>query len=105
MEKTAEKSKYFDSFKVYIIKCWNEEEEFYKIGRTFKRTNNRFHHSSIMPYNYEIIKEIIGDAEEIIKLELKLKNEHKIFKYTPKLEFCGMHECYSKIKTNNETDI
>src|SRR5690606_12217543 len=28
-------SKTFDSFKVYIIKCYNENESFYKIGRTF----------------------------------------------------------------------
>src|SRR5690606_9045744 len=31
-EKSAKMSKYFDSFKVYIIRCWNNEEEFYKIG-------------------------------------------------------------------------
>jgi len=29
--KSAKKSKNYDSFKVYIIKCWNDKEEFYKI--------------------------------------------------------------------------
>ena len=32
--KSSKTSKKFDSFKVYILKCWNDEEEFYKIGRT-----------------------------------------------------------------------
>lgn len=96
--KKAEKSKNFDSFKVYIIKCWNDNEEFYKIGRTFNTTNFRFKNKSRIPYNYEIIQEIIGSAKEIVNLELKLKKEHKIFKYIPKIKFNGMHECYNNIK-------
>ena len=35
-QKAGENSINFDSFKVYIIRCWNEEEEFYKIGKTYK---------------------------------------------------------------------
>ncbi|MGM2770949.1 hypothetical protein, partial [Bacillus cereus group sp. Bce020] len=31
-EEKAMESKVFDSFKVYIIKCWNDNESFYKIG-------------------------------------------------------------------------
>jgi hypothetical protein len=41
-KEAADQSKNFDSFKVYIIKCWNENEEFYKIGKTFLTINQRF---------------------------------------------------------------
>src|SRR5690606_14342957 len=52
-QKAGEKSKSFDSFKVYVIKCWNDKETFYKIGRTFKTTSSRFKSRKEMPYNYE----------------------------------------------------
>lgn len=32
-EEEASKSEHFESFKVYVIRCWNEDEEFYKIGK------------------------------------------------------------------------
>lgn len=92
-------SRNFDSFKVYIIKCWNDEEEFYKIGRTFKKITSRFKSKSEMPYEYEIIKIYIDSAENIFNLESKLKKMNKTNKYLPKLEFCGMQECFNKINT------
>lgn len=52
--KCANISKNFDSFKVYIIKCWNETEEFYKIGRTFLSVKQRF--KSLKYYRYKIVK-------------------------------------------------
>lgn len=70
---SANKSKNFDSFKVYIIKCWNENEEFYKIGRTYSKISYRFKNKTALPYNYEIIKEIIGEAKYIFDLENQLK--------------------------------
>ena len=66
--KSSKKSKNFDSFKVYVIRCWNEEEEFYKIGRTFRTVKHRFR-DKIGKYNYEVIKVEIGEAEDIYKLE------------------------------------
>lgn len=91
-------SKNFDSFKIYIIRCWNDEEEFYKIGRTFLTINNRFKTNNLLPYNFEIVKEVIGKVDVVYKLEQKLKNYNKENKYTPKISFNGMHECFSKIK-------
>lgn len=103
--KKASTSKNFDSFKVYIIRCWNENEEFYKIGRTYTTINFRFRYKTQLPYKYEILKEIVGDAKEIVNFELKLKKEHKTFKYTPKLKFDGMHECFYKINEINGINI
>lgn len=91
-------SKYFDSFKVYIIKCWDENEEFYKIGRTCYKINKRFNGKTLMPYKYKILKEFIGDSDKIFKLEQDLKNQNKKHKYIPKIKFRGMYECFSEIK-------
>lgn len=101
--KSSLKSKNYNSFKVYIIKCYNETEQFYKIGRTFKTIKNRFH-SAAMPYNYEIIK--VFEFKEATQencdlcydLETKLKQINKENKYTPLLKFCGMEECFLTIK-------
>lgn len=98
-ERAGERSKNFDSFKVYVIKCWNEEEEFYKIGRTFLKTNRRFKCISRMPYNYEIINEFIFEtAKGAFDKENELKKLNKKFKYLPKIKFDGMYECFIKIK-------
>lgn len=95
--KSAKKSKWFDSFKVYIIRCWNDEEEFYKIGRTFLTTKRRFRNVAAMPYNYSIIKEFVFDDHILaFNKEIELKALHKKFKYKPKIRFNGMNECFYK---------
>ena len=90
------KSKNFDSFKVYIIKCWNDEEEFYKVGKTFLTVKKRFKN---FKYNYELLDIFQNEnsAYEISLLEKEIQNEHKKFKYIPKLKFDGMYECFSKV--------
>ncbi len=94
------RSKNFDSFKCYVIKCWNDDksEIFYKIGKTYRKINQRFKNKKTMPYNYEIIKIFEGDGIDISKLEYKLQLENKQFKYQPKINFNGsILECFFKI--------
>lgn len=93
----SKKSKNFDSYKVYIIKCWNDNEEFYKIGRSFKTVQNRFKNKSTMPYQYETIKIYEDTAKIIYEMEKELKNKNKEYLYLPKLKFNGMYECFRKI--------
>jgi hypothetical protein len=88
----AKNSKCFNSFKIYIIKCWNNEEEFYKIGRTFNTIHNRF--KSNMPYKYEIVKIYEDTAENIYNMETELKRKFKNKKYMPNKKFSGMQECF-----------
>jgi len=98
-EKISLQSKHFDSFKVYIIECWNEFEKFYKIGKTFKTIKKRFNNKASMPYNYKIIKIFENkDSEYISKLENKLHIKNKEFKYIPKKEFYGNSECFFKFE-------
>jgi len=95
---SANKSKHFDSFKVYIIECWNENEKFYKIGRTYNKIIKRFGDKKQFTYNYKIIKEYVGNAEYIYKLESILKKYNKEHTYLPQNTFKGMYECFSQIK-------
>jgi len=100
-EEKGLKSKSFDSFKVYIIRCWNEEEEFYKIGKTFVSVENRMkgrNPNCVLPYNWEIIKLYeLENPRDICTLETEIKNLHKEYRYTPKIKFSGYRECYLKL--------
>lgn len=95
-KESASKSKNFDSFKVYKVRCWNDEEEFYKIGRTFLTVRERLK-GNMNGYDFETIEVIEGTAEEIYELETQLKRKHKEYKYIPKINFGGRYECFSKI--------
>lgn len=96
-EKSGIKSKRFESFKTYIIKCWNDKEEFYKIGKTYLPLNKRFDCESKMPYKYIVLKIYEGDAMEISQLEKQLQKDNKKYKYIPCIKFQGMYECYSSL--------
>lgn len=100
-DNSAKKSIRFDSFKLYIIRCWNDEETFYKIGRTFLRINYRFNCKTTMPYNYSIENIYESNSKEICDLEIKLKKLNVKLKYIPKIKFHGMYECFSEIKYLN----
>lgn len=98
-QKSGENSNDFDSFKCYIIKCWNENEEFYKIGKTYQKIKRRFRNnkSTSLPYNYEVIKVFEGGAREISELENGLQGINKDNNYLPKIYFKGHTECFKKI--------
>lgn len=97
-ENAAKNSKNFDSFKVYIIRCWNEEEEFYKIGKTFLTIEKRFRSKSILPYQYELIEVLISeDSYKTCESERMLKNCNKENKYVPLKKFNGMYECFKEL--------
>lgn len=93
----SKKSKHFDSFKVYILKCTGNNEEFYKIGKTYNTVEKRFLGKRSMPYDYEILKTFQGEAQEMSKLERRLQKQNKHFKYTPNIKFNGQEECFSKL--------
>jgi hypothetical protein len=50
----------------------------------------------MMPYNFDIIKEIKGNPEYIWNIENKLKEKYKHLSYRPEIKFGGYKtECYS----------
>ena len=83
----------------YTIRCFNENEEFYKIGITFKSVKQRYSCTQYMPYSYEIISEIIGETGVIWDLEKSEKLRLGAFNYQPKIYFCGSRtECFTQVK-------
>ena len=102
-EKCSKKSKFFKGFTVYIIKCYNEDETFYKIGKTFRKLNKRFDSKKAMPYFWEVVKEFsFNNSKEASNFEVVLHNKNKDYKHFPKKSFCGSKECYSNIKKEGE---
>ena len=98
--KAAEKSKRFDSFKVYIIRCWGGGEEFYKIGKTYQKMKHRFcNGKSGMGYNYEVIKIFtFSCGRKASTFEKSLIKINKEQKYIPLNSFKGMQECFHSIE-------
>lgn len=90
----GESSKFFTGFMLYIIKAWDDKEEFIKIGRTFRPINRRFY-PYIFPYNFESICELKGTAKEICEAEVYLKSLMKELRYKPTKKFLGSDECFT----------
>jgi Zn ribbon nucleic-acid-binding protein len=83
----------------YILRCFNEKEEFYKVGITSTSVEKRYKQISAMPYAYEVVSEIHGEAGLIWDLELKEKRKLKASHYTPKIKFNGSStECFTQYK-------
>lgn len=83
----------------YILRCFNEEEEFYKVGRTKNSIIKRYPHTTAMPYEYEVIQEVKGSAGFIWDLELAEKRKLKKLHYAPQIDFNGSKtECFTDYK-------
>jgi len=80
---------------VYIIRCFNENENFIKIGSTSSPIHRRFTGKNSMPYSYEVLKEIKGSPDFIFDKEHELHRLYKEFKYFPLLSFPGQKECFN----------
>lgn len=83
----------------YVLRCFGNGEEFYKIGITSRSVSKRYKDGKLIPYTYEIVYELEASPDVVFELEKELKytDEYKRYKYTPMLEFDGSSECYNKI--------
>lgn len=80
----------------YFIRCWNDEEEFYKIGITMRTIKKRFAEKKTMPYNWEVLsKKQSFDAGLVYDTEKFLLREYKEHSYRPSIEFHGISECFN----------
>jgi hypothetical protein len=71
-------------------------EVFIKVGKTFNTTANRLR-GKCMPYQWRLVKDVVGSALYISKLEESLHGVLKSIrlKYAPKVKFNGARECYN----------
>jgi hypothetical protein len=81
---------------LYIIRCFNENESFYKVGITSRSIKERYKNKTLMPYNYKIIQETSDLAANIFIFELELKKKLSNYKYKPLIYFSGSAtECFT----------
>lgn len=83
--------------KLYVIKCQNDDEVFYKIGITSTTMKERFRGVHAMPYEYTIEYLIQDSAYFIYDIELQLQALSKGKNHRPKIGFKGQTECFTTI--------
>lgn len=86
---------------LYLVKIYNENEEFYKIGKSIYGANKRFKYSPL-PYKFDIIREYKAEIGLIYDLEIELHRKYKSYSYKPQIKFGGYTECYSTLLPINE---
>ena len=80
---------------VYIIRVFNKEESFLKIGMTSLSVYSRFKRKEHMPYNYVVVSETKGNIQFIKELE-KFILRGSLVKYRPIIPFKGITECFCR---------
>lgn len=92
---------------LYVIKCNNSDEEFYKIGITsYESILKRFNDKVKLPYEFKLIYMIKGESGSIYDLEKLLHKELKSERYRPKIDFKGsVSECFSNLSNQAKTII
>ncbi|HAV6204968.1 TPA: hypothetical protein JI303_06520 [Acinetobacter baumannii] len=82
--------------KLYIIKCFNDDEVFYKVGITVTPIEQRYSKGA-MPYEYEVVSIVEDEAGFVWDLEKRLHSLMKDIRYVPKQNFGGYTECFKAI--------
>lgn len=77
---------------LYLVKVYNKEENFYKVGITTRTLKKRLLEVS-KNYKYNVEKLIYTNLYDAIYLETKILNSN-IEKYNPKIKFGGHTECF-----------
>lgn len=82
---------------LYVIRCRNWKELFYKIWTTSNKVSRRFD-SSVwwsrkMPYWYDIVFLTMWEYQYIWKCESLILEKFKDFSYIPEIKFCWYCEC------------
>ena len=85
---------------LYLIKCWDKNETFYKIGITSQTVEERYNHNGKspgvnLPYYYEIIWTTKGDPSGIYDSEKEYIRNTSEIRYQPNTKFGGSAtECF-----------
>lgn len=88
----------------YLIKCWDKDESFYKLGITMNNILTRYGTVKAMPYTWQILLELPGTAEEIYDMEVVFKTEMQGYHYKPKIALTDLKQSatlnYQKLYNN-----
>lgn len=83
---------------LYIIRCYDNKEEFFKVGIASTGVEDRFNCKNKMPYSYEVIKELSLEPKRVYDLENHILRSASKFRYKPMLSFKGETECFSQLR-------
>ena len=81
---------------LYVIRCFNNQESFYKVGITSKSIKTRFSGKG-MPYAYEVIHNIKAGPSVVWDIEVEILKDKYRDRYKPKICFGGDTECFLNI--------
>lgn len=82
---------------LYVIKCFDDVESFYKIGITSLGVKARFKGNDL-PYSYSELYVIEDKGCIVYDLENRLHSILKAYRYDTRLSFGGETECFTTIK-------
>ena len=83
---------------LYVIRCFNDTESFYKVGITSLSIIERYRKTSSLPYDYDVIHEIQLDPSKVYDSENDILRTFSKYSYKPLLDFAGQTECFSNIE-------
>ena len=101
-EQAGFQSNNFLNFTLYVVECWNENERFIKIGKTFTSLGTRF---SGLPYEWKVHYTVTGSARYISNLETLYHKSNTLHKYSPTTVFKGHTECFTTAVLNNLKEL
>lgn len=82
---------------LYIIRCYDANETFYKIGITAKNVESRFKYKNQLPYEYTILNTYKDNIDIIHKLEQHLHSSYANVTCRPSKKFAGHTECFNHV--------
>jgi cytochrome c2 len=82
---------------LYLLRLFADEEEFYKVGITFRSVGKRFASAaSLASYQYEVLAlHQSTNAARVYDWEQSILESFAHLRYTPKYRFDGETECFS----------
>ena len=83
--------------KLYIVKMYDDNETFFKVGITNQDITRRFR-AYDTPYNIEVLQQIQTNRYEAVIEEDRIIKINAENKYKPLNNFKGYTECFTKIK-------
>lgn len=81
---------------LYLIRCFDSDESFFKIGITSQKMSHRFAPSHL-PYKYEVLFQAVMLGANAWDKENEIHKKLKGVKYKPRIKFKGDGECFSEI--------
>jgi len=84
---------------LYVIRCYKEDEVFFKVGITSMDICRRYSGIKSMPYSYDVIKDIHLEAGKVYDIEKFMLKDLAKHSYQPNISFGGETECFSRLES------